>query len=421
MKRIVTALFIIASLNAYSQEEFDPFDPFQIVLDMNNLKMSKVLQHPEKFELQIIYTEINRNKENEPVFTQYSFHLDANQYFYPASTVKMPTAFVALEKLNKLHIDGLTRNSKMKIGKQSEPQTAALSDSTAKDGVASLSHYIKKLFVVSDNDAYNRLYEFCGQAYLNECLHEKGYTDLHLIHRLAAPEYDRLTNRKTNPVMFYNENGPLYYQGEVNSWFPYRKKLLELEKTSKGVGFYGNKDTLINRPMNFGLKNYISLQNLNDILKAVLFPESVPPRNRFSFSETDEQFLLQSMSIYPEESNYPNYKDGNHPDGYVKFFMFGDSDEKISPNIRIFNKVGYAYGYLTDVAYIVDFDKGVEFMLAATLHVNENQIYNDGVYEYEQIGLPFLAELGRQFYAYECDREKHYLPDLKRFVVPSYE
>ena len=31
----------------------------------------------------------------------------------------------------------------------------------------------------------------------------------------------------------------------------------------------------------------------------------------------------------------------------------------------------------------------------ATISVNENMIYNDDIYEYDEIGIPFLAALGR--------------------------
>ncbi len=69
------------------------------------------------------------------------------------------------------------------------------------------------------------------------------------------------------------------------------------------------------------------------------------------------------------------------------------------PNhIEIFNKVGYAYGYLTDCAYIINKKSNKKYLITATIHVNKNQIYNDGVYEYEYetIGIPFLAQLGRE-------------------------
>lgn len=118
------------------------------------------------------------------------------------------------------------------------------------------------------------------------------------------------------------------------------------------------------------------------------------------------------MSELPRESDYPKYPEKDYPDGYVKFLLFGNSKERIPDHIRIFNKVGNAYGYLTDAAYIVDFKNGVEFLLAATIHINENQIFNDGVYEYNSIGYPFLANLGRTIYEHELKRKKKHAPDL---------
>ena len=86
--------------------------------------------------------------------------------------------------------------------------------------------------------------------------------------------------------------------------------------------------------------------------------------------------------------------------------MYGDSEEPIPNHIEISNKVGCAYGYLTDCAHIRDTQNDIEFFLTATIHVNRNQIYNDGNYEYETIGLPFLAELGRLIYQYELKKER---------------
>jgi hypothetical protein len=42
-----------------------------------------------------------------------------------------------------------------------------------------------------------------------------------------------------------------------------------------------------------------------------------------------------------------------------------ERDGTIPANIRIFNKIGSAYGFLTDAAYIVDYQEGIEFILAA--------------------------------------------------------
>jgi len=65
----------------------------------------------------------------------------------------------------------------------------------------------------------------------------------------------------------------------------------------------------------------------------------------------------------------------------------------------------------------VDFESGVEFLLTAVLQVNANQIYNDDTYEYDEVGMPFLARLGRAVYEYERRRQRPRRPDLSRFRV----
>lgn len=124
------------------------------------------------------------------------------------------------------------------------------------------------------------------------------------------------------------------------------------------------------------------------------------------------------MSMYPRESKIPRYSDYNkYWDGYVKLFIYGVTKDTIPSNIRIFNKPGEAYGYLIDNAYIVDFKNKVEFLLSAMVYVNNNQIFNDDKYEYDKIGYPFLANLGKVIYKYELQRFRKYKPDLSRFVI----
>jgi hypothetical protein len=92
--------------------------------------------------------------------------------------------------------------------------------------------------------------------------------------------------------------------------------------------------------------------------------------------------------------------------------LWGDDKEKQNGDVRIFHKSGEAYGFLTDVCYVVDFKNNVEFMLSATIHCNTDGIYNDDHYDYETTGFPFLKNLGRVFYDYELKRERKYKPDL---------
>ncbi|HEX3073111.1 MAG TPA: hypothetical protein VHP30_05820, partial [Ignavibacteriales bacterium] len=110
---------------------------------------------------------------------------------------------------------------------------------------------------------------------------------------------------------------------------------------------------------------------------------------------------------------YHDYKEYN--DSYCKYLMYADTRDTLPANIRIFNKIGQSYGFLTDNAYIVDFDKNIEFFLSAVVYTNKDQIFNDDVYEYDAIGFPFLANLGKAVYNYEVNRERKVKPDLSEF------
>ena len=154
-------------------------------------------------------------------------------------------------------------------------------------------------------------------------------------------------------------------------------------------------ENIIYEPMNFEKKNRISIRNLEGILKRIIFPEAFQKKQRFNLTTEDYNFLKYWMSRTTLESNYPDYNSENYWDSFGKFFIYGDKKNVMTPEIRIYNKVGDAYGAITDVAYIKDKKNEIEFFLTATILVNENKIFNDDIYESDQIGIPFLAALGR--------------------------
>ena len=170
----------------------------------------------------------------------------------------------------------------------------------------------------------------------------------------------------------------------------------------KGSG-YNEDDTLVQKPFDFSLKNYYPIEAQHAVLKRIIFPENFQEKERFRLTEAQSKYLLSAMSALPRNSGYDPEK---FPDGYGKLFMYGDTKDPIPGNIKIYNKLGGAYGTLTDCAYITDTKNRVEFMLTATIFVNKNGIFNDDDYEYDEIGIPFLAELGRELYALELDRKR---------------
>jgi hypothetical protein len=169
--------------------------------------------------------------------------------------------------------------------------------------------------------------------------------------------------------------------------------------------------------MDFAKHNTIPLQDLQQLLQSILFPSSVPRQHRFNLMKEDYAFLHQYLSQYPSETNYPKYDTAQYYDSYVKFF-FNDSLHHTMPaNIRVFNKVGWSYGFLTDASYVADFAHHIEYMLTATIYVNSDDILNDDKYEYESIGRPFLYQLGQTIYDYELHRKRKIIPDLSNFKI----
>lgn len=372
-----------------------------------------ILQNRESLEIQIIYTQINRDENNVPSFRQFRFNVDSLRYFYPASTVKLPLCILALDKINELNVEGLDKYTTMLHDSAYSGQLSVLNDTTSQTGLPSVAHYIKKILVTSDNDAYNRLYEFLGQKKANEELIKHGY-DVRLLHRLERflkPDQ----NRHTEAVRFLKDEKVIYEQPmlfNVDSIKP-------PSRIFRGKGYYKNDTLLINQPFEFTYKNFYSLTDQQRFLQNLLFVERADPGSTFNLTPEDYTFLYQYMSQLPTETLYPAYSsDTTYFDAYCKFLLYGQEKSPIPKSIRIFNKVGDAYGYLIDNAYIVDFENNIEFMLAAVVNVNIDDIYNDGAYAYDSVGFPFFKNLGRLMYEYEMKRGRKHAPDLSKFVLP---
>lgn len=389
-------------------------DPLSTILSgmKNDSIAARVLKNRNAFEVQIIYTQIDRDPQGRPLFSSFRYGVDSTRYFYPASMVKMPLALLALEKINHLRRSGypsLNRNTAYLLDSLRTFQQRYVADPTAPNEKPSIAHDVRQVFVVSDNLAYNHLFEFLGREYINRQLLEKGYTRTGIVHRFNYPGRD---NRYASPIRFYDAKGGIFKENEKPD-----DRILEnpQHSTRKGKGWRNAADSLVNQPFDMSRKNWFALTDMEKMLRAVIFPDAVPEQNRFLLSADDYRFLWHYMGIFPRECDFPRYDTATYYDGYVKFFLFGDSKEKRNGAVRLFNKVGEAYGTLTDVAYVADFENNVEFVLAATILCNTDGIFNDDVYDYDNIGFPFLAKLGRAVYKYELNRPRKGTADLRKF------
>jgi len=410
--RRYTIIFILfaCSLTSIAQPRTD-----KLLLDLfrtnTDSLFKSVIWNQDTFRYQIIYTQINRDKNNNPSFTNYYFNYDSLQYFNPASTVKMPLAFLSLEKLNKLKDKGIDKFTPMQYDSGYSRQTILHKDSTAENGLPSIAQFIRKAFLVSDNDAYTRMYEFVGQQTTNRRLHEMGYPDMRITRRFMRMNADE--NRHTNPIRFIKPDGSLiYFQPPA-----YNTDSFDFSHINKmGKAYMNAQDSLINEPIDFTTANNVTVYHLQQMLQSVLFPNSVPANRRFNLEKADYDFLYRYLSQYPSETDYPKYDTSLYYDSYVKFF-FKQGGHSIPDYIRVFNKVGWAYGCLTDVSYVADFKNKVEYMLTATIYVNSDGVMNDNKYDYDNIGYPFMYKLGQCIYNYELKRERKYKPDLSKFII----
>ncbi|MEB8347369.1 serine hydrolase [Flavobacteriaceae bacterium KMM 6898] len=356
-----------------------PKDLLAYVLQSNNPKIKRVMDSIEKYEVQIRFTAVTRRNDSI-ILNDYDFQVNPENYFYPASSVKFPIAVLALEKLNES--DTLTMDSRFFVEGDSVTTTFAKE--------------ITKIFAVSDNEAYNRLYEFLGTDEINSRLENRGIGPVRISHRLSTENADRTT---TKPLVVYLNDSTLSNRRRSYNKAP---KPLILNNTKKGRGYY-DEGELIMEPFDFALKNYYPIEAQHAVLKRIIFPELFSKKKQFHIGKEQRQRLLEAMSVLPREAGY---NAGEFYDSYGKFLMYGDIKEPIPKSLEIYNKVGYAYGSLTDCAYFKDTENDIEFMITATILVNEDGIYNDDQYEYETVGIPFFAELGRELYQLQLSIKK---------------
>lgn len=393
-------------------------NPLRQLLRRDTAGLGRVLARPDCYRLQILYTRISRDRAGRPHFRSFGYRLRPREYFYPASAVKLPTAALALEKMRRLQaqVPGLSFDSPLLTDSAFAGQTAVRRDTSAASGRPSIAQYVRKALLVSDNDAYNRLYEFVGPAALNAGLRRLGLHRSRLLHRLSIGDHEP-GSRHTNPLRFYADTAArqllyqqpaAYYGGAWPRWRGPRRGLLV------GRGFVENEQ-IVARPLDFSPKNAASLPDLQRALRAVLFPESLPPRRRLSLAPADYALLRQALSQLPRDSPRPRYDPAHFPDTYAKFLLGGGGLDSLPPGVRMFNKIGQAYGFLLDNAYLVNSTTGVEFLLSAVLYVNADGILNDDQYEYDRIGFPFLRDLGRRVYEHETRRPRRRRADLRGF------
>lgn len=384
------------------------------LLDLMHSKMPQfnyIYASPSKYRLQVIYTKIDRDSKNHPTLTTYTYRCIPDEFFSPASTVKLPLSLLVIERLQSIKSTGVTKDTRFSTDSNFQCQVPFRKDLMVADSIPTLSGCITKALVVSDNEAYNRLYEFLGQQEINHRMWELGFTNSRIIQRFSP--CDTTANKHTNSFIFYDKAGAVIYRQTPR--FNTEIFSTPLKNMVIGKGYLDDHNRMIMHGMDFSKRNYLPLYQIDDLLKRVIFPELYPENRQFKVGENMD-FIRKLLALRPSETGIAAYSlKKDYWDTYTNYLFYGcDENATIPEHIRIFNIVGQSFGFLTDCAYYTDFRNRIEFFLSVTIYANSDEILNDGKYDYKSIGFPFMKQFGQVIFDYELHRQVKHKPDLTK-------
>ena len=361
---------------------FNP-DPIRSTFKEDDFLRS-ILKDKDKYEIQILYTEVSKNSIGQSEFSDFQFQLNDEKYFYPASTIKLPIAVMALSKINELRAEGstLSPKSKIKLSLINNNQEIIL-----KDSITSFQNLIADVFLVSDNSASNVLIDFIGYNYFNSSMSNSGFENTYLNHKFNPDPYVDSTwiiSTLDNETISSNANQiTVLASSNISNLKKGEKRFIDGE--------------IKNESLDFSSKNRSSLTDMHNIIKNLIYPEiSI---SKFNLNVEDYDFLRYWMSRFTYEDLGAKYiGDAKFFKSYNKFFIHGTDTILNNTDIRVYNKIGQAYGTSTDNAYIKNYNEDVEFFLTATIYTNKNKIINDNIYEYGDTAIPFLSKLSKALY-----------------------
>ncbi len=384
-------LALVAASRSWAEELMKTMPSIEDILRSDE-RLSPIVADAKRYRLQVVLGLIESPSEGRPRLVQHGFRLEA-EYFYPASSIKLCAAIAALEGLAELAASaGLKLDETTPLVYHplfADEVVESRDPSNVETGQITVAHELRKLFLVSDNVAFNRLYELVGPDGIQRSMLRAGLASSRIVHRLSEAR-SAAENRRTPRIVFQGAD----FEHEL----PARNVVLDLPPMTVGGltlgrGFLRHGE-MVEKPFDFQRKNRMALADLQRALAKAVRPDIDSGGPGFRLDDRQRSLLLPPMRQYPRESSNPVYDRAQYPDDWVKFLLPGL--ERVIPKerLRIYNKIGQAYGFSTENAYVTDTETGRVFFLAAVIYTNNNEILNDDRYEYEEVATPFFAALG---------------------------
>lgn len=366
------------------------------VLRQASPQIDRVLATPEQYRVQVLVAEVVTNHSGRIELKRSGYRVGA-EYFYPASSIKLCAAVAALQTLEELQARHKTTDlleAPLEIAPLFPGDLPQTNDpSNLAGGGITVGQEIRKLGLVSDNQAFNRLYDLVGHAELNQKMQALGLPSVVINHRLSES--------RVIPDMLATAAVVLRVPDHEPIGIAPRKSSLLLTNIAKDLFIghgYLKGDSVVNQPMDFSGRNGISLADLQNLLVKVARPEIDLGSPALRLTSSHREMLLAALSMYPGESRNPLYSPERYPDLESKFLLPGIRrvfpNAQLSRRIQVTGKPGRAYGFSIENSYVHNPQNGRSVFVTAVLYTNSDGVLNDDKYDYETVADGFLADLG---------------------------
>ncbi len=361
------------------------------------LEYKLIVEHPDSFRFQLIYTRIHYMNDGTVSFNDYDFNYSDTIYNYPASMVKFPVSIVAVKKLETINKTEVSLDSKI-IMDSLFCQKSLLIDTIGFPKYPHLRKWIKRMLIISDNEAYTHTYDFVGcrtlHAWFNEWKFEKARIPNKFISSCISD-----TNLYTPTVYILDSSNHIVfiqYQDSVCKFSDSTTKNYSVGHIIRKLK-KRRKNTIYKIPKSFVKHNDWSLHYSHQLMKYLVFDEQNKVLN---LQKAHHDSIIKYMGKYPRECSDLLVDTLSYYDTWKKFFIYGGKYQRVKEDtLRSINIIGRAYGFLSETAYIIDFRNDIDFILSASIYVNPDNIM-DGKYNYE-LAYELFYHISRLIYEYE--------------------
>ena len=313
------------------------------------------------------------------------------EYLYPASAIKIVPAIAVLSHWSEGGAGTPPLDAPLLFSERSAIDDFGHTLRVGGYRPQSLADHLEAMLVESSNGSFNALYELAGPLAQNEPFHRGGFRSVRVIHRLSGYNLP--------PALAAYMPSVAWMRGsERTVWMPERTvaalptSSIRLSGEEIGIGYLeANSGLRVEAPMPFGMKNGVTLADLQRLLVALFreLPETDTARLPALTAEATSLMLsLMRGPLSDKDGVSAESREARFKPLLPGLLGFGLARSQIDYT----NKAGRAYGFHLDNARIRIGDR-IAYVTVGML-ANSDGIFNDDRYDYDALSFPALRAVG---------------------------